>query len=830
VPHFARFPRIAAATLLIVLHAACAGQAVPPPAVPPVAAPSSTAAVAPPGDPTRAVVEGIVRGPGGAPVDGALVAVVSAADDGPPREAASVVAEGGGRFRFADLPPGKYAVTATAPGLTAAYVDAFAVEAGKTTAGVEAKLGGEGRRVRGVVVGPQRQPVAGALVRLLRVSQVAGDIFLARTDAHGLYEVRLPAAPYGLEVEAPGLESPSLALQGATGDETLDVSLTRAFPPSEPPPAEVTAWLKQAAVPLSTVEPDHGFADLARVGEMVGAARVVALGEATHGTRDFFQLKHRVFEYLVAERGFTAFAFEASFAESVAVDAYVRTGKGDPAELVARLPGWIFDTEEVLALVRWMRLYNEDPKHPRKLRFHGFDMQYPSGSAQALVAYLHRVDPAFEPEARRALALVDDDFTVSVYEHLPTAVKDASGAAVAALGKHMDEHREAYVKRAGAEAFALARLHAAVVSQAERMLAVPVEAGISLRDRAMAENVRALLDLEGPAGKMALWAENGHVGRELTAFAGGVYQPMGYHLTQALGAALVTFGFAAGGGSFQALEVPMDTGRGVIDFTVPRAPPGSLDGALASLGLPVLALDMRRAPREGIVADWLGARLPTRDTGCCFSDAMVSEMRVPFTPRGSYDALLFVEKTSAARPNPGARWSALPVIPTEPALRNGGMEDGPPGEPPAGWVQQGDRPKARAPYQVLAITDHPREGKRCAVIARETSPWPRGDASLTQTIDAAPLRGKRVRLRAALRAEVNGVGNEAHLFAQVDGPGRRTLAVMSTFDRPIVDRAWRVYDVEVDVPQEAASLTVGAALSGNGKAFVDEVSLAVVGH
>jgi erythromycin esterase len=83
-----------------------------------------------------------------------------------------------------------------------------------------------------------------------------------------------------------------------------------------------------------------------------------------------------------------------------------------------------------------------------------------------------------------------------------------------------------------------------------------------------------------------------------------------------------------------------------------------------------------------------------------------------------------------------------------------------------------------------------------------------------------------------VRAEVKGVGHEAHLFVRVEGAGGSddaTLAIAGTFDRPIVDRAWRAYDVEVDVPQEAASLTVGAALSGNGKAFVDDVSLSVVG-
>jgi erythromycin esterase-like protein len=74
----------------------------------------------------------------------------------------------------------------------------------------------------------------------------------------------------------------------------------------------------------------------------------------------------------------------------------VRTGRGDPAEAVARTRSWMLDAEEVLDLVRWMRRYNEDPRHRHKLHFYGFDMQICPEPAQALAAYLHRVDPAFD--------------------------------------------------------------------------------------------------------------------------------------------------------------------------------------------------------------------------------------------------------------------------------------------------------------------------------------------------------------------------------------------------------------------------------------------------
>jgi hypothetical protein len=71
-------------------------------------------------------------------------------------------------------------------------------------------------------------------------------------------------------------------------------------------------WLRQHAVPLQTVEAGHGFTDLQPLGQMVGNARIVELGEATHGTREFFQLKHRLVEFLASQKGFTIFSIEAN--------------------------------------------------------------------------------------------------------------------------------------------------------------------------------------------------------------------------------------------------------------------------------------------------------------------------------------------------------------------------------------------------------------------------------------------------------------------------------------------------------------------------------------
>jgi hypothetical protein len=92
--------------------------------------------------------------------------------------------------------------------------------------------------------------------------------------------------------------------------------------------------------------------------QLIGNARIVSLGEATHGTREFFQLKHRMLEFLATEMGFTIFSIEANMPEAYRLNDYVLNGTGDPAELLRGMYFWTWNTEEVLEMIRWMRAFN----------------------------------------------------------------------------------------------------------------------------------------------------------------------------------------------------------------------------------------------------------------------------------------------------------------------------------------------------------------------------------------------------------------------------------------------------------------------------------------
>jgi erythromycin esterase len=229
---------------------------------------------------------------------------------------------------------------------------------------------------------------------------------------------------------------------------------------------------------------------------LVGNARVVALGEATHGTREFFQIKHRILKFLVTAMGFTGLAIEAPMPEAFALNTYVLTGKGDPAKLLSGLYFWIYDTAEVLDLIQWMRQYNLDPRHPRKLKFYGIDMQFATRATKVAFSYLRAVDPAGAEEVRTALSLLMNPFTASEFDGQSADTRQSILAGVQMLLRKLDQHP-------GGNEWRIARQNARVALQ---FVQSPGRAGgpaaQNQRDAAMTENLEWILEEEGAGAKV----------------------------------------------------------------------------------------------------------------------------------------------------------------------------------------------------------------------------------------------------------------------------------------------------------------------------------------
>jgi erythromycin esterase len=582
---------------------------------------------------------------------------------------------------------------------------------------------------------------------------------------------------------------------------------------------DARSWLAANAIRLDTVEAGRGFADMQALKGVIGKTRLVSLGEATHGTREFFQLKHRMLEFLVNEMGFNIFAIEATMPESFDINEYVMTGKGDPAKALAGIYFWTWDTEEVLEMIQWMRRYNADPNHTRKVKFYGFDMQSAARAAKVTLSYLRRVDPQRAENAAKELGLLANPYTEPQFYTLAKEKKVAAAETVKSVLASFDERNQDYVNRSNADEWSLARLHAQILAQNIEMQSGAINSRLAVRDRSMAENIRWILEHEGPDAKLVAWAHNGHVAAQNTM--------MGSHLRRMFGSEMAIFGFAFNQGGFQAMEMPCPSATGLRSFNVGPAPDGSLDATLASAGLRIAAIDLRTLPKEGEAAKWFSEPRATRIIGAGYGERFAAHFLDRQVTPQIYDAILFVEKTTAARPlakseNPASR-------PKLPAPANTDFENGKVGEPPADWYFS--TKLRRYDFQIVTSDERPHSGKSCALISRTPGKhYGEFMGSFGQRLDAVPYRGKKIRLRAAARAEVSGVDNVSWLRLNVFGQGLGSQGmVFDSLDKcPITSTEWRIYEIVADVPLDADSIPYGFYLVGDGKAWLDSVSVEVV--
>ncbi len=434
----------------------------------------------------------------------------------------------------------------------------------------------------------------------------------------------------------------------------IGLALTLLWHPNSPgleaAPPEVVAWIREHAIAFRTVEPEHGFDDMQTMKKVVRDARIVALGEATHGTREFFRFKHRMFEFLASEMGFTIFAMEANWPESLAINDYVVNNRGDPAQALAAMPPGVWNTEEVLELIRWMRRYNADSRHARKLQFAGFDMQAPALAAERTLDYLRRVDPESVESATRLLAPFRRADFMNFYPKRGADYRRWVANGLDKLLLRLIENKPLFVSRSSEADWSLTAHHARLVWQAERCRREPPTK--SPRDRFMAENIRWLLDQGGKDARMMVWAHNGHICLDPETYP---YRPMGADLKAAYGPAYLALGFAFKQGSFRAKpwsRIREVWSRGSEPFVVGPAPAESVDGILGEAGMPLFVLDLRLLPPGGPTRSWWDDSHLTRSFGAVYADRKEGGGFVRLIPRNQYDGWIFIETTTPSRPNP----------------------------------------------------------------------------------------------------------------------------------------------------------------------------------
>lgn len=417
----------------------------------------------------------------------------------------------------------------------------------------------------------------------------------------------------------------------------------------------VKKWLSTNALPLRTVETDDNFADLQPLKRILKNVQIVGMGEATHGTREFFQMKHRLFAFLVKEMGYTGFVMEADVTSCEEANEFVSNGKGDALSALKPLYG-IWRTQEVVEMVNWMREYNKAASTAKKVKFLCFDMQNPSASFKGFQAYLQRVAPDKSANAEAILKTItetrnpvfnpDKEKAKVAFEQLRKVFSELQE-----LTAFMTENKADFINKTSAEEYEKALQYLQLSMQGVDIAASSsVLEYSSKRDRNMAENVRYFIKREKPDTRFALWAHNGHILPGLN-----IGKNLGTLLRESFGQKYYAFGFSFGEGAFKAVDRAGNQQK-FRDFTVGKGAEYSLDWYLSLPEKGNYIIDFRHTPKPKAISDWTSQSLDARSADFAVSEEQLkrwtqSEALTPIKPGETCDGIIFIDRTTGVRRN-----------------------------------------------------------------------------------------------------------------------------------------------------------------------------------
>lgn len=336
-----------------------------------------------------------------------------------------------------------------------------------------------------------------------------------------------------------------------------DKPYTPTGPPVAPPPtAAEVAWLRTASRPLRLANPATEATDLAALAASLSAARVVGLGEVTHGSHEVYVLHDKLIRYLIGQKGFTGLALEARPAACAALTAYLRTGQGDPARLLAALDGW--NTTEMRDLLAWLRSYQlAHPATPITLA--GLDLRQPEEAVASLRQMLEPGDDFAQSRLRQVAHLLatyphpaPDDPDLRHPDQPQDSLLAPLHRLLAELATGLDTRAKLRARPVSLAELARQHYYLRLVAQGATWRRLAGGLAFNYYQACLAENAQYVSQTVGPGGaaaKLLIWASNSAVAKALTLEE----RPMGEWLRATLGPGYAALGLVLGQGRFAAL-------------------------------------------------------------------------------------------------------------------------------------------------------------------------------------------------------------------------------------------------------------------------------------
>lgn len=405
-------------------------------------------------------------------------------------------------------------------------------------------------------------------------------------------------------------------------------------------------------------------ADLEPLLRRIADARVVLIGEASHGTSEFYRLRARITQRLIETKGFQIVAAEADWPDAARIDHYVRHRNVASSQWTAfaRFPTWMWRNEETRDFVDWLHRRNSSMDYDRRAAFYGLDLYSLYTSVRAVIDYLDSVDPDLAATARQRYGCL------TPWEANPAAYGQAAlrgsyhkcEQAVAHMLVELLQQRQAYALRDG-ERFFDASQNARLVANAEqyyRVMYYGSRASWNLRDSHMFETLKNVLEHHGPTSRAVVWAHNSHIGNAAATEMGrrGEHN-IGQLCRKHFGLACYTIGFGTNDGTVAAAsgwDEPMEV------MQVRPAHPQSYEHLFHLTNAPGVLLPLTRPDNSDLRDKLMKLRLE-RAIGVIYrpESELASHYFEAVLPR-QFDEYIWIDRTSAVKPFDVAELQDLP--------------------------------------------------------------------------------------------------------------------------------------------------------------------------
>jgi protein-L-isoaspartate(D-aspartate) O-methyltransferase len=398
--------------------------------------------------------------------------------------------------------------------------------------------------------------------------------------------------------------------------------------------------------------------------DRIGDARVVLLGEATHGSSEFYRMRARITQALIERKSFDLVAAEADWPDAARIDHYVRDRDVPPKEwrAFARFPSWMWRNQEFLEFVEWMRLHNRELPRSDRVRFAGLDLYSLYGSISEILAFLDDRDPVAAAIARERYGCLtpwQSDPAAYGRAALKGEYRSCEGEVTRVLEDLL--HKQMEWMRGDDEALFDAVQNARLVTNAEnyyRIMYYGSHRSWNLRDQHMFDTLETLMRFRGPRSKAVVWEHNSHVGdaRATAMSARGEFN-IGELCRKKFGDEAYLIGFGTDRGTVAAASYwdgPMEV------KTIQPAREESYEAVFHATKAPGLLLGLRRSLNSDLDRQLAQARLE-RAIGVIYrpETELASHYFQAVLPR-QFDEYIFFDETRAVTPLGARTLEGLP--------------------------------------------------------------------------------------------------------------------------------------------------------------------------